>query len=122
MDWLNRFDCLPAGDAQTALRHPQLAYEALLLAVHCVASSGRVWRGADALRFIAGRVPLLLPVWLLLHLPGVLRFTAWLYRVVARNRYCLGGQRMTGCRIQAGGPPEADGRGRSAARKEVCAG
>jgi len=47
--------------------------------------------GFDGLRRLLRELPLGMPVWLLLHVPGAAWLGKRLYRLVARNRYRIGG-------------------------------
>jgi predicted DCC family thiol-disulfide oxidoreductase YuxK len=58
--------------------HPALALEECLRSMHTVSSEGQVTAGFDAMRAIARRLPLLWPLALIGHLPGV----AWTGRRV----------------------------------------
>lgn len=95
---LRRFD--PTGrlrfvslhEPQVALDFPELAADALLREMHVVDRSGRARGGAEAVRYLTRRLPLLWPLALPLHLPGSLPIWSWLYGLVARNRYRITGR------------------------------
>lgn len=95
---LRRFD--PTGrlrfvslhEPQVALDFPELAADALLREMHVVDRSGRARGGAEAVRYLTRRLPLLWPLALPLHLPGSLPIWSWLYGLVARNRYRIAGR------------------------------
>lgn len=79
---------------------PDLAPAALMQEMHVVDRSGRVRAGAEAVRYLARRMPLLWPLALPLHVPGSLPLWSWLYGLVARNRYRLAGRCDDGtCRL-----------------------
>lgn len=94
---LRRFD--PTGrlrylslhDPSVARDFPELAAEDLMREMHVVSKSGRTWAGAEAVRYLSRRLPLLWPVAVPLHVPGSLPLWAWLYGLIARNRYRLAG-------------------------------
>jgi predicted DCC family thiol-disulfide oxidoreductase YuxK len=103
---LRRLD--PAGclrftslhDASVSRDFPELGREQLLEQMYVVDRQGRARGGADAVRYLCRRLPLLWPAAVPLHLPGSLPMWRWLYRLVARNRYRLAGTCDDGtCRI-----------------------
>ena len=75
---------------------PQLGREDLLEAIHCVTPEGRVYRGARAIRFVGMRLPLLVPVALVLWIPGVIFLAEIIYRWVSRHRLLF--SRVFGCK------------------------
>ena len=94
LDWLGKLSLVP-------ISHPRaqaagIEREALLEAIHCVASDGRIYRGARCIRFVGMRLPLLFPVALLLWIPGVIWVAERVYSYVSRNRHLL--SRLFGCK------------------------
>jgi len=89
LDWFHKVCLLPISAPEAVQLAPQLKREDLLSAIHCIEPSGRVHRGARALRFIGMRLPLMVPVALLLWLPGVISICEIIYNWVSRNRYIL---------------------------------
>jgi predicted DCC family thiol-disulfide oxidoreductase YuxK len=87
---------LTAVDVRTV--HPALTPEACLRAMHTVSGTGRVSAGFEAVRSIAGRLPLFWPVAAIAHLPGV----ASLGRV-GYNRIAAGRPRDVPCTDQTCG-------------------
>jgi len=96
LDWLNVVSLVPLSHPQAKLIAPQLSREELLEAIHCIMPTGRVLRGARALRFLFMRMPLLIPVGLFLWLPGVILIAEWVYATVSRNRHLL--SKLFGCK------------------------
>lgn len=79
---------------------PELDPDSLMREMHVVDRAGRVRAGAEAVRYLSRRLPLLWPLAVPLHVPGSLPAWNWLYRVVARNRYRLAGRCDEGtCRL-----------------------
>jgi len=70
---------------------PELAYEDLLAQMVVVDTAGRARGGADAVRYLSRRLPLLWPLAVPLHIPGTQPLWASLYRFVARNRMRIAG-------------------------------
>lgn len=96
LDWRGALALMPLSDPQAQAAAPQLTREDLLEAIHCVTPEGEIHRGARALRFLGMRLPLLIPVALLLWIPGVIYLAEIIYRLVSRNRFVL--SRLFGCR------------------------
>lgn len=71
---------------------PELEPEALMREMHVVDRSGRARAGAEAVRYLSRRLPLLWPLALPLHVPGSLPVWNWIYGLVARNRYRFAGR------------------------------
>jgi predicted DCC family thiol-disulfide oxidoreductase YuxK len=98
LSWLDWFNCLalvPLSAQEARAAAPQLTTEELRAAIHCIARNGRIHRGARCIRFAGMRLPLLLPVGLLLWIPGVIQIAEVIYRWVAKNRHLL--SRWFGC-------------------------
>lgn len=96
LDWRGVLALVPLSDPRAQAAAPQLVREDLLEAIHCVTPEGAVYRGARALRFVGMRLPLLVPVALLLWTPGVIYLAEIIYRLISRNRLLL--SRLFGCR------------------------
>jgi predicted DCC family thiol-disulfide oxidoreductase YuxK len=96
LDWLNTVSLLPISDPRAAEVAPALTRESLLEAIHCVARDGQVHRGARCIRFIGLRMPLAVPLALLLWIPGVIWVAERAYMSISRNRYLL--SRLFGCK------------------------
>ncbi|MHB1560897.1 MAG: DCC1-like thiol-disulfide oxidoreductase family protein [Isosphaeraceae bacterium] len=75
---------LTAVDVRTV--HPSLTPEACLHAMHAVSGSGGVWSGFDAVRAIAGRLPMAWPLAAAAFLPGVAPLARIVYNHVAAGR------------------------------------
>jgi predicted DCC family thiol-disulfide oxidoreductase YuxK len=96
LDWRNAFSLLPISNPRATEIAPQLPREELLEAIHCVTMGGRIYRGARAIRYAGLRLPLLVPLALVLWIPGVIWVAEKVYQWVARNRYFL--SRIFGCK------------------------
>lgn len=95
LDWCHVIRLVPISDPLAAQIAPQLTPEALSEAIHCVALDGRIYRGARCIRFVGLRLPLLVPLALILWFPGVIWVAERLYQWVSRNRHLL--SRFFGC-------------------------
>jgi len=87
---------LPIADPEVARVAPTLTREALLEAIHCITTESKIHRGARCLRFVGLRMPLLVPLALVLWIPGVIWIAEHIYRQVSRNRYLL--SKLFGCK------------------------
>lgn len=96
LDWFNVVTLVPISHPRAAAMAPGVTREALLEAIHCVTRDGRLYRGARAIRFIALRLPLGLPVALVLWVPGVIWIAEVIYQWISRHRYLL--SRLFGCK------------------------
>lgn len=91
---------LSIHDPTVAQRWPDLSHQRLLREM-CVVeqpagqdtSAPRYW-GADAVRYLSRRLPRLRWLAPLLRVPGMMLLARPAYRLVARNRYLIGGKRV----------------------------
>ena len=95
LDWFNRVRLVPISHDEASQLAPNLTRESLLEAIHCVRPTGRIDRGARALRRVGMRMPLLVPMALILWLPGVIQIAERVYMLVSRNRQTL--SKLFGC-------------------------
>lgn len=96
LDWFNALALVPLTDPRAQQAAPQLDREQLLAAMHCVRKDGRIFRGARCIRFVGMRLPFLIPVALILWVPGVIWIAEKVYDLVSRNRRTL--SRLFGCK------------------------
>jgi predicted DCC family thiol-disulfide oxidoreductase YuxK len=96
LDWFNVVRLLPLSHPRAAEVASGLTRESLLEAIHCVARDGRIHRGARCIRFVGMRLPLAVPVALVLWIPGVIWVAERVYLWVSRNRHLL--SRLFGCK------------------------
>lgn len=96
LDWCNVVTLLPLSHPQAGAITPRLTRDDLLEAIHCVTPEGSIHRGARCFRFIGMRMPLLLPVALVLWIPGVIWIAERIYMWISRNRHLL--SRLFGCK------------------------
>lgn len=94
LDWFDVLALMPLAKAKEVA--PSLEREDLLAAIHCLTMQGHIHRGARCLRFAGMRLPLLLPLALLLWIPGVIQVAEQIYALVSRNRLFL--SRLFGCK------------------------
>jgi predicted DCC family thiol-disulfide oxidoreductase YuxK len=118
LDWFNVLSLAPVSDAASATLAPQLTRAQLLEAIHCISREGRIYRGARCIRFIGFRLPLLIPLSLVLWVPGVIWVAEKVYAWVSRNRHLL--SRLFGCKGACAIFPERkrDGQQKFAAHRQ----
>ena len=71
---------------------PDLSFEQLMEEMWVVTPEGSKFGGADALRYLSRKLPLLWPLAPLLHIPASRPLWAWMYRKVAQRRYAIAGK------------------------------
>jgi predicted DCC family thiol-disulfide oxidoreductase YuxK len=87
-------------DPAVARDFPEIPREELLARMYVVDRAGRVRGGAEAVRYLSRRLPLMWPLAVPLHVPGSLPLWEAAYGFVARNRYRIAGRCDDGsCRI-----------------------
>ena len=57
-----------------------------------ILADSRILGGADTAVFLARNIWCLWPLWLVSKIPGAMPIIREVYRVIARNRYCIGGR------------------------------
>lgn len=100
LDWFRRIEFLDLHQhAQVSQRYPWLDQSRLMGEVHVI-DGERVYAGFEGTRRMLRELPLGLPLWALLHVPGV---SGWLgprlYRFIARHRYAI--NRLLGVDLSA---------------------
>ena len=96
LDWFNTVKMVPISIPNVLKIAPGLTRTDLQEAIHCVSPNGRIHRGARCIRHISLRMPLALPMAILLWVPGVIYIAEIAYRRVSRNRHLL--SRLFGCK------------------------
>lgn len=88
LDWLKRIEFVDLHeDAAWQDRYPTLAFERLMAEIHVIDDAGSIYAGFAGSRRMLREVPLGLPLWLLLQLPGSEAIGRRAYRFIARRRY-----------------------------------
>jgi predicted DCC family thiol-disulfide oxidoreductase YuxK len=78
-------------DPSVARDFPELTHDDLLAQMYVVDTRGRARGGAEAVRYLSRRLPLLWPLALPLHVPGTMPIWNRLYAFVARHRMRIAG-------------------------------
>ncbi|GIX00592.1 MAG: thiol-disulfide oxidoreductase [Pirellulaceae bacterium] len=84
-----RLTYIDLHDPRVAERYPQLSYEQLMEQMWLITPAGEAYGGADAMRALSRRLPLLWPLAPLMHLPGMMPCWRRAYRWIAQRRYRL---------------------------------
>jgi predicted DCC family thiol-disulfide oxidoreductase YuxK len=91
-----RLTYLSLHDERVATRYPDLTHDQLMEQMYVIDRDGGRHGGADAVRYLSRRLPLLWAAAPLLHLPGTANLWRWLYQQVAKRRYKLAGKSCDG--------------------------
>ena len=88
LDWRRRIEFVNLHDGESWRgRYPELGAEQLMGEIHVVDQQGKLYSGFRASRRMLKEVPLGMPLWLLLQLPGMEGLGQRVYRFIARRRY-----------------------------------
>ena len=83
-----------------AERFPELTHDDLLRQMYVIDPQGSARGGAEAVRYLSRRLPLLWPLAAVLHIPGSLPVWKSLYAFIARHRLSIAGSCDDGgCRV-----------------------
>lgn len=93
LDWGGkRLSYISLHDPRVAERFPDLSHQQMMEQMYVVDRSDRRHGGADAVRYLSRRLPLLWIAAPILHIPGTARLWRWMYRQLAKRRYKLAGK------------------------------
>jgi predicted DCC family thiol-disulfide oxidoreductase YuxK len=106
LDWFNQLALVPLSAPEARAAATRISPEDLRSAIHSISPDGTIHRGARCIRFVALRLPVLVPVALFLWLPGVIWIAELLYRWVSNNRLLL--SRWFGCSEACAVMPKRD--------------
>jgi len=96
LDWLGVLSMVPVSKSEAIPAAATLTREEVMEAIHCLASNGRIYRGARAIRFVSMRLPLAIPMAIFLWIPGIIFLAEMMYKWISRNRHLL--SRFFGCK------------------------
>jgi predicted DCC family thiol-disulfide oxidoreductase YuxK len=91
-DPAGRIEPLDMNTPEARARFPQVSPAAARRELHLVGPDGALYRGPEAVRETLLRLPRLRALGQLMRLPGAMAIARPIYRLVARNRYLLGGR------------------------------
>jgi len=87
-DWFNRLNLIPIMELQENDNDLDIDY--LQKEMGLKDENGEIYYGADAFEQIFNRCILLIPISLLMKIPGIIYIARYIYGVIARNRIQLG--------------------------------
>lgn len=96
LDWFDEFDFVAISETQSKGLAISIPREKLLEAIHCLSAKGTIYRGARCIRFVGMRMPILIPIAMILWLPGVILIAEIMYRTISNNRHFI--SRFFGCK------------------------
>lgn len=101
LDGRDRLRFLSLHDPSVRTDYPDLTHDQLMAEMWVVTPDGRRFGGAESVRYLSRRLPILFPIAPLLHIPFSMPLWRWLYRLIARNRYRIAGRNCSNgtCRI-----------------------
>ncbi len=83
----HRLSFISLHDPRVAERYPDLTHQQLMDEMYVVTHSGQRYAGAEAVRYLSRRLPLLWIMAPLLHIPFSMPLWKWMYKQVAVRRY-----------------------------------
>ena len=89
LDWWNVVTLMPLSHPRARVIAPQISRQQLQEAIHCITPGGFVYRGARCIRYVGMRMAPLVPIALILWIPGVIWIAERIYTWISRNRYLL---------------------------------
>ncbi|WP_047816728.1 thiol-disulfide oxidoreductase DCC family protein [Rhodopirellula islandica] len=93
LDWGgNRLAFLSLHDERVQQRYPDLTQEQLMDQMYVIDQHDQRHGGADAVRYLSRRLPMLWLAAPVLHLPGTAKLWRRLYHELAKRRYRLAGK------------------------------
>ncbi len=92
LDGKNRFQFVSLHDPAVSSIVPDLSFEQLMEQMWIVTANGKRYGGADSMRYLSRRLPILWPLMPILHLPGTRPLWRWAYRKIAKARYRIAGK------------------------------
>ncbi|MEC7637885.1 MAG: DUF393 domain-containing protein [Verrucomicrobiota bacterium] len=96
LDWFNTVEFIPLKKFSESLSGVHIEENELNQAIHCVTPKKTIFKGPEAIRFLAMRMPLLVPMSLIMWLPGMMFIAQKIYNLISKNRYVL--SKFIGCK------------------------
>ncbi len=88
LDWRRRIQFVDLHDDELwRERYPDLRFDELMGEIHVLDEGGKLYSGFRAGRRLLREMPLGMPLWLLLQLPGMEGIGGRVYRFIAGRRY-----------------------------------
>ena len=100
LDWFGRVEFMDLHNrAEIETRFPTLEHDKAMGEIHVFDDNGQMYAGFAGTRRMLRVVPLGVPLWALMHLPGVSNWLGpKLYKFIANNRYAI--NRMLGVDLE----------------------
>jgi predicted DCC family thiol-disulfide oxidoreductase YuxK len=92
LDGANRLRFVSLHDSEVATNYPDLSTEQLMEQMWVISPSGSRYGGAHAIRYLSGRLPMMWPLFPMMHIPGLMPVWSYLYKQVAKRRYRIAGK------------------------------
>jgi predicted DCC family thiol-disulfide oxidoreductase YuxK len=92
LDGRDRLQFVSLHDPEVAMHYPDLTFEQLMEQMWIVSPAGNRYGGADSLRYLTRRLPILWPLAPILHFPGAMPLWRFAYRQIAKRRYKIAGR------------------------------
>jgi predicted DCC family thiol-disulfide oxidoreductase YuxK len=90
LDWFKRVEFLDLNEwDEVQARYPGLDYETAMGQIHVIESNGQILGGYWGMRRLLRDLPLGIPLWAILHLPGMNWLGPKIYGYIARHRYAI---------------------------------
>jgi predicted DCC family thiol-disulfide oxidoreductase YuxK len=100
LDPIGSLEFVSQHEPSVARDFPELSADDLHAQMYVIDRAGHAHGGAEAVRYLSRRLPLLWPLAVPLHVPGSLPLWKAAYRFVARRRYHIAGSCDDGtCRL-----------------------
>jgi len=107
LDWWRKLTFISLHDPRVTQRYPQLTFEQLMEQMYVATPEGKLFGGAEAVRYLSRKLPSLFWLMPLMHIPFSLPLWSWMYGQIAKRRYKLAGKVCDGdtCAIHFGPKP-----------------
>ncbi len=92
LDGRDRLEFVSLHDERVKELVPDLSFDQLMEQMWVVTPQGSRFGGAAAIRYLTGRLPILMPLYPAMHFPGSMPLWSFLYRQVAKRRYKIAGR------------------------------
>ncbi len=106
LDGKNRLEFVSLHDPRVRREYPDLTHEQLMEQMWIITPSGQRFGGADAVRYLTTRLPILWPLWPVMHLPGTMPVWRFAYRKIAERRYRIAGKSCDNGSCELHHPPK----------------
>lgn len=91
-DGRQRLAFMSLHDPEVTRRYPDLTHDQMMEQMYVVATDGRKYGGAAAIRYLSRRLPRLWVLAPLTHIPFTMPIQQWVYKQVAKRRYQIAGR------------------------------